>query len=85
MFSGWQQEKATEALVSDAQAVADKLASAKRRVVDSYAATTWFWAASLQADGEDLYAIASWPSGAVARFVTATQNRTAPLRKKPMI
>jgi hypothetical protein len=82
MFSTWQQEKATDALVADAQAVADRLASAKRHVVDSYAATAWFWAASLQAEGQDPYAIASWPPAAVARFVTATQTRIASLRKK---
>jgi DNA-binding transcriptional regulator PaaX len=82
MFSAWQQEKATEALVADAQAVADRLASAKPHVVDSTAATAWFWAASLQADGQDLYAIARWPAAAVARFVTATQTRIAALRKK---
>ena len=82
MFSAWQQEKATDALVGDAQAVADRLASAKRHVVDSYAATAWFWAASLQAEGQDPYAMASWPPAAVARFVTATQTRIADLRKK---
>ena len=82
MFNAWQQEKATEALVADAQAVADRLASAKRHVVDSYAATAWFWAASLQAEGQDPYAIASWPPAAVARFVTAAQTRIAALRKK---
>ena len=82
MFSAWQQEKATEALVADAQAVADRLASAKRHVVDSYAATVWFWAASLQADGQDTFAIASWPATTLARFVTASQTRIAALRKK---
>ena len=62
--------------------MADRLASAKPHVVDSYAATAWFWAASLQADGQDPYAIASWPSAAVVRFVTTTQTRIAVLRKK---
>ena len=81
MFNTWQQEKATAALVGDAQAVADRLATAKRHVVDSFAATTWFWAASLQAEGQDPYAIASWPPAAVTRFVTATQTRIAALRK----
>lgn len=82
MFNAWQQEKAMAALVADAQAVADRLASAKRHVVDSYAATAWFWAASLHGEGQDPYAIASWPPAAVARFVTATQTRIAALRKK---
>ena len=82
MFTAWQQEKATAAQVGDAQAVADRLASAKGHVVDNYAATAWFWAASLQAEGQDPYAIASWPPAAVARFVTVTQTRMAALRKK---
>jgi hypothetical protein len=81
MFNAWQQEKATAALVGDAQAMADRLATAKRHVVDSYAATAWFWAASLQAEGQDPYAIASWPPAAVTRFVTTTQTRIAALRK----
>jgi hypothetical protein len=81
MFNAWQQEKATATLVADAQAVADKLASAKGHVVDSYAATAWFWAVSLQGEGQDPYALASWPPAAVARFVTATQARIAALRK----
>jgi len=81
MFNTWQQEKATAALIGDAQAVADRLASAKRHVVDSHAATAWFWAASLQAEGQDPYAIASWPPAAVTRFVAATQTRIAALRK----
>lgn len=82
MFNAWQQEKATAALVGDAQAMANRLASAKKHVVDSYAATTWFWAASLQAEGQDPYDMASWPPAAVSRFVTATQTRVAALRKK---
>lgn len=82
MFNAWRQEKATEALVGDAQAVADRLASAKPHVVDSYAATAWFLAASLQADGQDPYAMASWPPAAIARFITTTQTRIAALRKK---
>lgn len=82
MFNTWQQEKETAALVGDAQAVADRLASAKKHVVDSYAATAWFWAASLQAEGQDPYAIAGWPPAAVARFVTVMQTRIAALRKK---
>lgn len=82
MFSAWQQEKATEALVGEAQAVADRLTSAKPHVIDSYAATVRFWAASMQADGQVPYSIASWPPTAVARFVMTTQTRIADLRKK---
>lgn len=82
MFNAWQQEKATAALVADAQAVADKLALAKPHVVDNYAAAAWFWAVALQAEGQELHAIADWPHDAVTRFVTKTQSRIAALRKK---
>ena len=82
MFNAWKQEKATAALVAEAQAVADRLASAKRHVVDSHAATAWFWASALQVEGQDIHAIASWPHDAIARFVTKTQTRIAALRKK---
>lgn len=82
MFNAWQQEKATAALIGDAQTVADQLASAKKHVVDSYAATAWYWAACLQSEGHDPYVMASWPSAAVTRFVASTETRIAVLRKK---
>ena len=82
MFNAWQQEKATAALVGEAQAMADRLALAKKHVLDSCAATAWFWAASLQAEGQDAYAIANWPAAAVARFGASAQTRIAALRKK---
>lgn len=82
MFNAWQQEKAKAALVADAQAVADKLASAKRHVVDSYAATAWFWSGALRAEGLDVHVIASWPQDAITGFVTKTQKRIAALRAK---
>lgn len=82
MFNAWQQEKATAALVAEAQALADRLASAKRHVVDSHAATAWFWSGALQAEGQDVHTIASWPHDSIARFVTRTQTRIAALRKK---
>lgn len=82
MFSAWQQEKATAALVAEAQALADRLASAKRHVVDSNAAAAWFWSSALQAEGQDVHAIASWPHDSIARFVTRAQTRIAALRKR---
>lgn len=81
MFNTWQQEKAKAALVGDAQAVADRLALAKPHVVDSFAATVWFWTVSLQAEGQDVLAIASWPHAVVDRFAAKTQTRSASLRK----
>lgn len=82
MFNAWQQEKTTAALVTEAQAMAERLASAKPHVVDSYAATAWFWAASFQAEGMDLHGIASWPPASVDRFLRQTQTRITALRKK---
>jgi hypothetical protein len=81
MFKAWQQEKAIDALKDEAQAMAEKLASARPHVIDSHAATAWFWATSLRADGQDVQAIASWPPATVARFVTQVQARIAALRK----
>lgn len=81
MFNAWQQEKAKAALVDDAQAVADRLASAKPHVLDRFAAMVWFWAASLQAEGQDVQAIAGWPKAAVDRFAAKTQTRIGSLRK----
>lgn len=82
MFNAWKQEKATTTLVGDAQALADRLASAKPHFVDSLAATAWFWALALQAEGQDVHAIANWPQAAVTRFISKTQTSIASLRKK---
>ena len=38
MFDTWKKEKATAALVDEAQALADKLSQAKPHIVDSHAA-----------------------------------------------
>ena len=51
MFKNWQQEKATAALIDEAQALADKLASAKPHILDSQSAFAQFWAASYLENG----------------------------------
>ena len=81
MFSEWKQEKATAALVDEAQAVADKLAAAKPYFVEGHAAAARFWAASYLADGQDLHQLIEWPTDAVARFAATAQARIATLRK----
>ncbi|MBM3604205.1 MAG: hypothetical protein FJX25_05475 [Alphaproteobacteria bacterium] len=81
MFSEWKQEKATAALVDEAQALADKLAAAKPHFVEGYAAAAQFWAASYLADGQDLHELIDWPPDAVARFASTAQARIAALRK----
>ena len=82
MFSDWQGEKATAALIDAAQAVADKLAAGKPHFTESHAANAQFWAASYFADGHDLYALAQWKPAAVARFVATAQTKIATLRKQ---
>ena len=81
MFSTWKQEKATDALIDAAQAVADKLASAKPHIRDSQAAAAQFWAASYLASGQNLHDLALWPHPAVTRFAKATQTKITAMRK----
>lgn len=82
MFSNWKQEKAKAALVDEAQALADKLASAKPHFVVSYAASAHFWAVSYLETGVDLHLLIEWTPAAVTRFISATQTRINALRKK---
>lgn len=81
MFQDWKQEKATAALVDEAQALADKLSDTKPHIVDSYAAYAQLWAATYLAEGKDLHDLSLWPAAAVAKFITATQTKIAALRK----
>ncbi len=82
MFHAWKQEKATEALVDEAQALADKLSETKPHIRDSHAAAAQFWAASYLATGQDLYKLNDWTPAAAARFAADAQSRIATLRKK---
>ena len=81
MFNDWKQEKAIAALVAEAQALSERLSQAKPHVLDSHAAHAQFWAAHYAADGQDLYALMTWPPVTVSKFVKATQTRIAALRK----
>lgn len=82
MFSNWQHEKAKLALIDEAQAMADKLASAKRHVLDSHAAYAQVWAVTYRAQGMDLYDLAQWKPAALTRFTAATLTKIAALRKQ---
>ena len=82
MFHEWKQEKATTALVDQAQAVADKLAAAKPHILDSHAAAAQFWAGSYLANGQNLHDLTTWTPAAVTRFASAAQTRIAALRKQ---
>jgi hypothetical protein len=81
MFGAWQVEKATAALVAEAQAMADRLESAKPHAVEMHAAAAQVWAAVHLAKGEDLAAMVDWPAADLARFVRAAQTRISALRK----
>jgi hypothetical protein len=82
MFSNWKQEKATTTLIDEAQALSDKLASAKLHVLDSHAAAAQFWAASHLNLGQNLHELANWKPEAVARFAKTTETKIAALRKQ---
>jgi hypothetical protein len=82
MFNNWKQEKATTTLIDEAQALSDKLASAKPHIVDSHAAAAQFWAASHLSNGLNLHDLIGWKPADVARFAAATEKKIAALRKQ---
>lgn len=82
MFSNWQQEKAKTALVDEAQALADKLAAAKRHHVDEQAAAARYWVAVYLNRGLNLQEISLWPPAEAERFAKAAAKDIAALRKK---
>jgi hypothetical protein len=82
MFNAWKQEKATAALVDEAQSLADRLAEAKPHIVDSYAATAQVWAATYLVTGQTLHDMVDWPPATLKRFVSTAQTTIAALRKK---
>jgi len=82
MFSTWKKEKAVASLVDEAQALSDKLATAKPHILESHAAAAQFWAAFYLADGQNLHELAVWKPAAVARFIVTAQTRITALRKK---
>ena len=82
MFNAWKQEKATVALVDEAQALAEKLSGTKPHILDSHSAAAQFWASSYLATGQDLFNLIDWTPAAATRFAAALQARIAILRKK---
>ncbi len=81
MFSAWKEEKAIATLVDEAQALAERLESAKPHVVDGYAASVRYWAVVFGAQGQNLHDLAGWKPKDAARFASAAQTRIAALRK----
>jgi hypothetical protein len=82
MFSTWKQEKATASLVDEAQALADKLESAKPHHLDAHAAAAQYWAAFYLSTGVNLADLVDWKPATVTRFASAAQTRIAALRKQ---
>ncbi|MES2968212.1 MAG: hypothetical protein V4804_05655 [Pseudomonadota bacterium] len=81
MFKGWLEEKATKALIDEADALFEKLRDGKRHVVDNHAAAAMFWAAVYGEKGRDLYAMSGWPAKEVASFAREAGTRIKDLRK----
>jgi hypothetical protein len=82
MFKNWQQEKATAALINEAQAVADRLQAAKPHMVDGLAAVAQFWAVSYHAGGQDLRDLSLWKPEEIRRFTSGAMTKIAALRKQ---
>ncbi len=80
-FNDWKLEKAVQALVDEAQAMADRLSSAKPHQRDALAATTRYWHSFHLAQGQDLPRLSLWPAADRARLIRALQTRIAALRK----
>ena len=80
-FGNWQKEKAIKALVDEAQAVADRLASGKPHATEMHAAAAQYWAVVHQGEGLDLTGLIDWPPAEIARFIRAAQTKIAVLRK----
>jgi hypothetical protein len=81
MFDTWKQEKATQALIDEAQALADKLGAAKPHFLDSHAATAAYWAQFYLSAGQDLHDMPDWTPVVRKRFIKSTQTKIAALRK----
>ncbi|MDP1577320.1 MAG: hypothetical protein Q8L76_11245 [Cypionkella sp.] len=82
MFNDWQLEKATMALVTEAQNLSDKLQTAKPHIVESHAAAAQFWAVSYAVKGQDLHDLILWKPAAIVRFANDAATRIAALRKQ---
>jgi hypothetical protein len=80
-FGKWQKEKAVQALIDEAQAMAERLTGGKPHAVEMQAAAAQYWAAVHLAEGQDLTGLIDWKPTEIARFVRAAQTRIAGLRK----
>jgi hypothetical protein len=82
MFKNWQLEKATTALIDEAQALADKLDTAKPHVLDGHAAFVQLWEASYLSEKQSLHDLSFLKPKALMRFISATETKIAALRKQ---
>jgi hypothetical protein len=81
-FKNWKLEKAVQALIDEAQALADKLDAMKPHVTDGLAAAAQFWAVSYLAEGQDLHQIGTWKPAELRRFITGASSKITALRKQ---
>jgi hypothetical protein len=81
-FGDWKLEKSVQALIDEAQAMADRLESGKAHVIESYASFAQVWAVTFYGDGQDLRGMAGWSAVELKRFITTIQSKIAALRKQ---
>ena len=82
MFADWKVEKAITARVDEAQALAERLATAKPHVRDSYASFAQVWQATYLVEKQDLYDLHLLKPDALKRFIAKTETKIAALRKQ---
>ncbi len=82
MFKKWQQEKATTALIDEAQDLADKLVTMKPHFLESRAAFAEFWRQTYLENGQDLQNVIQWKPAVITRFIKTTETKIAALRKQ---
>ena len=82
MFGNWRQEKAITTLIAEAEALSDKLDTAKPHVLDSHAAAARFWGAYHLSNGQNLHELDQWQPAKVARFAATAKTKIAALRKQ---
>jgi len=82
MFNDWKVEKAITALIDEAQDLAERLATAKPHVRDSYASFAQVWQATYLVENQDLYDLRLLKPDVLKRFISKTETKIAALRKQ---
>jgi hypothetical protein len=82
MFKDRKVEKAITALIDEAEALAEKLVTAKPHFLDSHASFAQVWQATYLLENQDLYDLKLLKPDALKRFISKTETRIAALRKQ---